>query len=379
VKEAQPTRPVEKVDTRLTVDPNKQPFELTFEEFKVRALQEQNALAQNNSKTLSADRYGNIREAYNSVIEKALIDNQPVPEEVKQAYYQDKKQPLEQRNPMTTTPAFKKWFGDSKVVDENGQPLVVYHGTKADFQIFDIKKAGASDPGLVGKAFYFTDSAEQAKGFSESNHYGKGSNPTVMPVYLSIENPYYIHDGILPDGRMLTDVHPNGISDTSGKALQKEIKRSGYDGVIFTLGGEVSQLVVFDQTKIKSVNNYGTFDPTNPNILFQEADPRMPLGGYEEAAQWKPEGQAMDEIWTQEISPLLDKMEETAKRRLTEPGLDGAYKDMSPEGQKMLQQYLKGVQNDLASTKDGRDPLGRTEAGYRHAELQQTLRSRQLP
>ena len=31
--------------------------------------------------------------------------------------------------PQTQTPAFKKWFGDSKVVDEDGNPLVVYHGT----------------------------------------------------------------------------------------------------------------------------------------------------------------------------------------------------------------------------------------------------------
>ena len=48
---------------------------------------------------------------------------------------------------LVRTPAFKKWFGDwendaenaSKVVDENGEPLVVYHGTNKDFNVF--KKA----------------------------------------------------------------------------------------------------------------------------------------------------------------------------------------------------------------------------------------------
>ena len=34
-------------------------------------------------------------------------------------------------------PAFRRWFGDSKVVDERGEPLVVYHGTAADFDTFD--------------------------------------------------------------------------------------------------------------------------------------------------------------------------------------------------------------------------------------------------
>ena len=35
-----------------------------------------------------------------------------------------------------TTPQFKEWFGDSKVVDSAGKPLVVYHGTTADFTSF---------------------------------------------------------------------------------------------------------------------------------------------------------------------------------------------------------------------------------------------------
>lgn len=40
----------------------------------------------------------------------------------------------------TETPEFKAWFGDSKVVDANGKPLVVYHGTYGDFTEFKAKK-----------------------------------------------------------------------------------------------------------------------------------------------------------------------------------------------------------------------------------------------
>lgn len=43
---------------------------------------------------------------------------------------------LNQSVPQTETEAFKRWFGDSKVVDENGKPLVVYHGTHADIVLF---------------------------------------------------------------------------------------------------------------------------------------------------------------------------------------------------------------------------------------------------
>ena len=42
---------------------------------------------------------------------------------------------------VTDTPEFKRWFGNSKVVDKHGNPLVVYHGTKSDISTFDIEKS----------------------------------------------------------------------------------------------------------------------------------------------------------------------------------------------------------------------------------------------
>src|SRR5690606_5138263 len=51
------------------------------------------------------------------------------------------------RKDQTQTPEFKRWFGDSKVVDANGKPLVVYHGTKADFSTFSLEKFGQTDGG----------------------------------------------------------------------------------------------------------------------------------------------------------------------------------------------------------------------------------------
>jgi hypothetical protein len=46
---------------------------------------------------------------------------------------------------LVRTPAFKEWFGDwindpanaSKVVDENGEPLVVWRGESKDFNVFE--------------------------------------------------------------------------------------------------------------------------------------------------------------------------------------------------------------------------------------------------
>ena len=61
------------------------------------------------------------------------------------------------RAPAVDTPAFKQWFGDSKIVDENGDPKVVYHGTKAeDFEAFRAKY----DDNLI---FFTTDSKFASK------------------------------------------------------------------------------------------------------------------------------------------------------------------------------------------------------------------------
>ncbi|HMJ04573.1 MAG TPA: hypothetical protein VK506_16645, partial [Conexibacter sp.] len=58
----------------------------------------------------------------------------------------------------TNTPAFRAWFGDSKVVDEDGDPLVVYHGTTGNFEAFD--PARANQEADFGAGFYFSNTTE---------------------------------------------------------------------------------------------------------------------------------------------------------------------------------------------------------------------------
>ncbi|TXH43245.1 MAG: hypothetical protein E6Q97_34390, partial [Desulfurellales bacterium] len=123
----------------------------------------------------------------------------------------------------TQTAEFKQWFGGSKVVDENGQPLVVYHGTNEEFSEFDIRKARN---GRWGKGFYFADTPERAK------EYGKN----VMPVYLRLESP--MRRGATSDG-VIVGERGNRI------------------------------YAVWSPEQIKSaIGNNGQFDPTNPDIRF---------------------------------------------------------------------------------------------------------------
>ena len=76
------------------------------------------------------------------------------------------------------TPEFKDWFGDwenssegaSKVVDENGEPLVVYHGTNTVFDEFSKKTLGTKTKAKSAKdAFFFTTSHDTAEHYMREN------------------------------------------------------------------------------------------------------------------------------------------------------------------------------------------------------------------
>ena len=79
----------------------------------------------------------------------------------------------------TETAAFKKWFGDSKVVDKNGKPMVVYHGTSNEFDSFDIESKPINRAGNV-EGFYFTPLDYEAADYG----------PRIVSAYLSISRPY---------------------------------------------------------------------------------------------------------------------------------------------------------------------------------------------
>ena len=178
----------------------------------------------------------------------------------------------------TNTPAFKKWFGDSKVVDENGEPLTVYHGTSSNFNTFNID---SERTGEFGPGAYFTDSPKEASKYAPTNSKTGNAGQSVIPVYLSIKKPFLIKK----DPSEFWDKFWNG----SDAETIKNAKNAGYDGVIFQrqerefVNGKfvdtentVTHYVVYDQNQIKSVFNRGTFDANDPRILYSKEETKTP-------------------------------------------------------------------------------------------------------
>ncbi len=165
---------------------------------------------------------------------------------------------------------FWRWFGDSKVVDKEGRPLVAYHGTDASFEEFRTKldkkfttyarikneATGRYEPEAIStpiKGAFFTDKYEGAKAYSD-----KGN---VITAYLKLERPYSIDAEGEKDWIVSANI-PNAIFHKNDGLLVKNT----YDGK-FTM----DQYVAFESNQIKSAtDNTGTFAKEDARISFKK-------------------------------------------------------------------------------------------------------------
>ena len=199
------------------------------------------------------------------------------------------------------TPAFKAWFGDwendpekaSKVLDKNGEPQVMYHGTNNTFSIFDRKKANAM--GRFGDGFYFSEDSANASlyghplrvflriinpvkpgtatvGDSQLRNYleavkadddefsfdNYGQNVSIDTVFESFKDKRDLFD-------VLQDVNATAIGNfVEAVKLYNKVNGTEYDGIITP-----QETVVFSPNQIKSAtDNVGTFSNENDNTLY---------------------------------------------------------------------------------------------------------------
>ena len=202
------------------------------------------------------------------------------------------------------TKEFKQWFGNSKVVNADGTPKVMYHGTPNGN--FDTFKKGAN---------YFTENEQYADRYqnpsASSISTGKVvDNPTTHAVYIKMEKPFDTRDskareifedeflnqdgGYDEEGEETehswvsngTELNENtGLPDwTDAEDLYHFIKDKGYDydGIIVDEGADGGYgsavvnrgvaYVTFEPNQVKNVKNSGEFDINNPNMYKQSVN-----------------------------------------------------------------------------------------------------------
>lgn len=184
----------------------------------------------------------------------------------------------------TDSDAFRAWFSASRVRTPTGEPLVVYHGTRANFPAFTLESRGAATAApSAGEGFFFSrrphtassytnlvqpDEKEAHDALFKARNYAaaaelRQAGGNVMPVYLRIENP------------LTVDQKGKGYRETSYYELIQRAKAGGHDGLIIrntydaVMGDALPDdiFIVFDPRQVKSVFNRGTWDRSSPLLL----------------------------------------------------------------------------------------------------------------
>jgi hypothetical protein len=212
-------------------------------------------------------------------------------------------EPATNTQQLTDTSPFKKWFAGSKVVDESGDPLRLYHGTTVwnrddgrnlgDFNEFDrmasvkqVKRQQWLD--TIGS--WFSDNpGDRGAGL----YAGDEEGGAIYPVHLNIKNPLRTDfDWLLNKAKELGPTIVDKFQSTPRKKYYKAapeayenlhnwIKEQGYDGVIIPKGSakefeHQNVYIALHPTQIKSATgNIGDFNPSNPDIRKNTGGPAV--------------------------------------------------------------------------------------------------------
>ena len=152
---------------------------------------------------------------------------------------------------------FKEWFGDwendpensSKVVDKNGKPLIMYHGTFQHFDTFD-PSMGREATDIQG--IYLTPDMEEASFYGNNVRafYVNMRNPADSDEAFNIWHKYYIQG-----------------DRKAGVKARKDLQSMGYDGIMGDYDLEPdSEYIVFSANQVKSIDNNGNFSKESDNI-----------------------------------------------------------------------------------------------------------------
>jgi hypothetical protein len=192
------------------------------------------------------------------------------------------------KSDITNTPAFKRWFGSSKIVNPDGTPKIMYHGSRREFE----------SPTTRGNrnAFFVSPDANFASKYAlndlswfpeKTGTITKGEEGAqIYPVYISAKNPFDYENSqhlkkIIPQfrkalkeeeglGREATQEMIDMFQKGTWRAIELAndydlFEKNGFDAFYASEQGR-KNLGVFEPTQVKSVFNEGAFSPEDVRI-----------------------------------------------------------------------------------------------------------------
>jgi len=212
-----------------------------------------------------------------------------------------------QQSAVVDTPAFKAWFGGSKIVDANGKARQLFHGTAADVQAFDIAKAGKTDSGWFGRGFYFASDPQEAGGYA-------GPEGVTMPVYVKVENPFVVE----AEGRLKS---------------RDDAVESLFGGLVRAFGGQSHdadtlrspQYYTEEKVEAAAARSGEAIAKANETMsrLTDLPDIKAVMGAIVDLDKLDNFGDVTQEAFVEGSSAVMDKMSERLPAVLAELGFDG--------------------------------------------------------
>lgn len=209
----------------------------------------------------------------------------------------------------TQTPEFKRWFGNSKVVNAEGKPLVVYHGGLGAEKIvvFDASYGGQTTGNNEHGAFHFTDDKQVAEDYGRQSFIRRYQDD---PESL-------IADGIVPEGTEIDTTIGAEYGRVSDLAEENIGLQTTYlkinNPIVIDMHGEridvgyIDRLSKFAKT---GQDEAGEFIDTYVGQMYGEYDPDLIAGLSEEIAQKARENYGLDNGDSIEPWQLTDATDE---------------------------------------------------------------------
>jgi len=187
----------------------------------------------------------------------------------------------------TDTQLFKNWFKKSVLVNSDGTPQILYHGTTDNFDHFDLDHPNRYDAGFAGTGVYLTLDEGLAKIYTMNKSIRVKGEKKIMKLYARLENPKIVDISIKPE------IKSGGKAASDG--FREQAIAEGHDGVIVKNASEETvEVVIFEPNAVKSIDNNGNWS-NEINNLYQQ----QPLVTFEQKAtqkKGKPVPQALYQI-----------------------------------------------------------------------------------
>ena len=227
------------------------------------------------------------------------------------------------------------FYANDMVRNADGNLLVVYHGTKEQFDAFDKSKIGSNthNVGMFGCGFYFTENKALAGNYNFGENVPADYEP--MALYVNITNPFYwngikteeqmnefvkkigLEEDILTWNRYDQEIHTIKEEDKA-REFSKKLQENGYDGIIYKYdhGQTTSEIVAFEPNQIKSVDNLhpttesdNIYERTNNSSFSLPKNPTKE-SSYDDTKEYKKTRKTVQEELKQEMGITIDDIAE---------------------------------------------------------------------